>query len=183
MMYIQKINPWNWFDHEDDQTKNLPALRGARQFYSPLTQLHNDLDRMFDSVLHGFDLPSVSMSRTRDQENAVLRPNIDVASTDKEYIITVEVPGVDEKDVKLELTGDGTLIIQGEKKHEQTHKDKNLHRVERSYGSFQRTLSLPEDASQENIQAAFKNGVLTVTVPRQAVTQTPTKRIEIKKAG
>jgi HSP20 family protein len=138
---------------------------------------------VFDSVLHGFDLPSVSISRARDQENAVLRPNIDVASTDKEYVITVEVPGVDEKDVKLELTGDGTLIIQGEKKHEKEQTDKNFHRVERSYGSFRRTLSLPEDASQENIQASFKNGVLTVTVPRKVVAQAPTKRIEIKKAG
>jgi len=182
MMYIQKINPWNWFGHEDDQNKNLPTLRSTRQFYSPLTQLHNDLDHMFDSLLRGFDMPSVEGGQAHSQDNVVLRPKVDVTSTDKEYTITVEVPGVDEKDVKLELAADGLLTIQGEKKHEKEHKDKNVHRVERSYGSFQRTLSLPEDASQENVEAAFKNGVLTVTVPRKAVAETSTKRIEIKKA-
>ena len=183
MMYIQKINPWNWFGHEDDQTtSHLPLQRGAVQLYRPLTQLHHDLDRMFDGMLRGLDLPAVS-GKARDNENAMLRPNVDVTSTDKEYTITVEVPGVDEKDVKLELTGDGKLIIQGEKKHEKEQKDKNFHRVERSYGSFQRTLSLPEDASQDNVDASFKNGVLTVIVPRKATVQASIKRIDIKKAG
>ena len=85
--------------------------------------------------------------------------------------------------MKLELTPDGALIVRGEKKQEKEQKDKNFYRSERSYGSFQRTLSLPEDASRDNIDASFKNGVLTITCPRKAVAQTPTKRIDIKRAA
>jgi HSP20 family protein len=182
-MDIQRLNPWNWFRHEEDQSRNVPMQRGVPQIYSPLAQLHSDIDRMFDGVFRGFGLPSMTIDNMLEKENVLLRPKVDVASTDREYTITVEVPGVDEKDVKLELTPDGTLTISGEKKQEKEHKDKNFYRVERSYGSFHRTLSLPEDANADNVNAAFKNGVLTITCPRKAIAQTPAKRIEIKKAA
>lgn len=181
-MDIKRLNPWNWFSHEENQARNVPMQRGVPQVFSPLSQLHQDIDRMFDGVFRGFGLPSLEVSRL-DNQNALLRPNIDVASTDKEYTITVEVPGVEEKDVKLELANDGTLTIRGEKKHEKEQRDKNFYRVERTFGSFQRTLSLPEDTNKENVEASFKNGVLTVTLPRTAVAKTPAKRIEIKKAA
>lgn len=177
-MDIKKLNPWNWFSHEEEQARNVPVRQGDRQFYSPLSQLHRDIDRMFGNVF-----PGIGWGRMLDIDDGLLRPNVDVSSTDKEYTITVEVPGVDEKDVKLELTHDGQLIVRGEKKQEKEQKDKNFHRVERSYGSFQRTLSLPEDAAKDVIDASFKNGVLTITCPRKAVSQTPAKRIEIKKAA
>jgi len=177
-MDIKKLNPWNWFSREEDQSRNIPVRQGVPQSYSPLVQLHRDIDRMFDSVF-----PGVGWGRMLDVENDLLRPHVDVASTEKEYTITVEVPGVEEKDVKLELTHDGQLVVRGEKKQEKEQKDKNFHRVERSYGSFQRTFSLPEDANQENINASFKNGLLTITLQRKAISQTPAKRIEIRKAA
>jgi HSP20 family protein len=177
-MDIKRLNPWNWFSHEEEQARNVPAQRSVPQMYSPLVQLHRDIDRMFDNVF-----PGVGWGRLIDVEDSLLRPNVDVSSTDKEYNITVEVPGIDEKDVKLELTNDGQLIIRGEKKQEKEQKDKNYHRVERSYGSFQRTLSLPEDANRDAIDASFKNGILTITCPRKAIAQAPAKRIEIKTAA
>ena len=177
-MDIKKLNPWNWFSHEEEQARNVPVRQGDRQHYSPLAQLHRDIDLMFGNVF-----PGIGWGRMLDIDDGLLRPNVDVASTDKEYTITVEVPGVDEKDVKLELTHDGQLIIRGEKKQEKEQKDKNFYRSERSYGSFQRTLSLPEDAAKDVIDASFKNGVLTITCPRKAIAQTPTKRIEIKNAA
>lgn len=177
-MDIKKLNPWNWFHHEEEQARNVQVQQGVPQIYSPLTQLHRDIDRMFNGVF-----PGVGWGRLIDVDDALLRPNVDVTSTDKEYSITVEVPGVDEKDVKLELTNDGQLIVRGEKRQEKEQKDKNFHRLERSYGSFQRTFSLPEDANRENINATFKNGVLTVSCPRKAIAQTPAKRIEINKAA
>src|SRR6185369_16147722 len=161
-MDIKRLSPWNWLRHEEEQARNVPAQRIAPQMYSPLVQLHRDIDRMFDNVF-----PGVGWGRLMDVEDSLLRPNVDVSSTDKEYNITVEVPGIDEKDVKLELTNDGQLIIRGEKKQEKEQKDKNYHRVERSYGSFQRTLSLPEDANRDAIEASFKNGLLTITCPRK----------------
>jgi HSP20 family protein len=178
-MDIKRLNPWNWFSHEEDQAKNVPVQRNnASHGYHPLVQLHHDIDRMFGSVF-----PGIGWGRMLDVEDGLLRPKVDVASTDKEYTITVEVPGVDEKDVKLELTPDGQLIIRGEKNQEKEQKDKSFYRVERSYGSFQRTLSLPEDVGKDKIDASFKNGVLTITCPRNAVAQIPAKRIEIKKAS
>jgi HSP20 family protein len=178
-MDIKKLNPWNWFSHEEEQARNVPVQqRNTSQGYYPLVQLHHDIDRMFGNLF-----PGVGWGRMLDIDDGLLRPRVDVASTDKEYSITVEVPGVDEKDVKLELTHDGQLIIRGEKTQEKEQKDKNFYCSERSYGSFQRTLSLPEDAAKDIIDASFKNGVLTITCPRKAVAQTPAKRIEIKNAA
>ena len=82
------------------------------------------------------------------------------------------------KDVKLEIAND-ILTIRGENKHEKEEKDKNFHRVERSYGSFQRVLSLPEDADQDAVKATFKRGILTISMPRKAMPQADVRKIEI----
>ena len=89
------------------------------------------------------------------------------------------MPGVDEKDVQLELIND-TLKIKGDKKQQKEEKEKNYYRIERSYGSFQRVLSLPEDADQDNIKAVYKNGIMNITIPRKAAPKTEVKQIEIK---
>jgi HSP20 family protein len=75
---------------------------------------------------------------------------------------------------------DDTLKIKGEKKQQKEEKEKNYYRMERSYGSFQRILSLPEDADQDNIKASFKNGIMEITIPRKAAPKTEVKQIEIK---
>ena len=102
-----------------------------------------------------------------------------IGATDKEYSITVEVPGVNEEDVKVEIS-DNTMSIHGEKKQEKEKKDKNFYKVERSYGSFQRVLSLPEDADHDDIKATFNKGVLTIKVPRKALPKSDVKQIKIK---
>jgi HSP20 family protein len=109
----------------------------------------------------------------------MLKPTLDLSATDKKYTISVEIPGVDEKDVKLEIAND-TLTIRGEKKQENEEKDKNYYRVERSYGSFQRVLSLPEDADQAGVKATFKRGILFISMPRKAVPQADVRKIDIK---
>ena len=78
----------------------------------------------------------------------------------------MEVPGVEEKDIHITLDND-VLLVRGEKRQEQESKDGGFHRVERSYGSFQRALNLPTDANQDTIKAAFKNGVLTITMEKR----------------
>ena len=134
---------------------------------------------MFDSFFNAW--PSFGMDRWYKPTMAegMLKPTLDLSATDKEYAITVEIPGVDEKDVKLELAKD-TLTIRGEKKQEKEEKDKNYYRMERSYGSFQRLLSLPDDADQDSIKAKFKNGVLKVTMLRKALPHSDVKRIEVR---
>ena len=83
----------------------------------------------------------------------------------------------------IEASYDTEVIIRGEKKLEKEQKDKEFYRVERSYGSFRRVLSLPQDADRERIEARFKNGVLTIVLLRKAQTQTTGRRIEIKQAA
>ncbi len=105
----------------------------------------------------------------------LLRPSRDIHETDQQYRITLEIPGVDEKDIQLTLDDD-VLWIRGEKRQEQEQQDGQYHRIERSYGSFQRALNLPGDAHQDAIRASFKNGVLTVTIGKREHADVSTSR-------
>lgn len=187
-MDIKKIMPWDWFKKEEKAAeKGLPILRHRGRDdnfsgYHPVTQLHQEIDRMFDNFYRGFGWPTFDFEGPFSRmTEGVLKPTLDVSAEEKVYAVTVEVPGVDEKDITLELVND-TLNIRGEKKQEKEEKDKDYYRVERSYGSFHRMLSLPEDADQESINATFKNGVMKISIPRKALPKTETKKIEIKAA-
>ena len=189
-MDIKRLAPWNWFKKEQEDAGHAVPVQHhtgpgstAGQDY-PLAAFHREVDRLFNSLLQGFgrspvgfDLPGWP-AMARD----ILRPTMDIGAAEKEYTVTMEVPGVHEEDVKLELADD-TLIIRGEKKREKTAQDKNYYCVERSYGAFRRVLSLPGDVDQDAIQARFQNGVLTITMPRRALPETKVKRIVVKKAA
>jgi HSP20 family protein len=187
MMDIKKWIPWNWFNKEEENAgKMVPVKRENTKEHSnalahPLQQFHQEVDRLFDQTFRGFGLSSLGFDRPLfpNLSDGMLKPTLDLGATNKEYTITVEIPGVKEKDVKLEIVND-TLTISGEKKQEKEEKDKNYYRMERSYGSFQRVLSLPEDADQENVKATFKKGVLTVTMARKALLKSDVKQIEVK---
>lgn len=184
-MKINALAPWNWLKKEDELQSVPVSVRGegaAREPFRALDQIHNDMDRLFGEFFRGFsgrsllDLPFPSVPA---QTEGWLRPNVDISSTKDEYTIHVELPGVDEKDVHVELTGD-TLRISGAKKQEKENKERNYYSMERSYGSFQRVLALPEDARRDDISAAFKQGVMTITIPRQEGAQSDVKQIPVK---
>jgi len=184
-MDIKKTAPWNWFKKESGDNNTIPEKynKDKKNRYSTrsLSVLHDEVDRLFDDFFSGSGLSS-SFSRSGMLEEitgSVLKPRLDIGATDKEYTVSLEIPGVSEKDVNLELVHD-TLIIRGEKKQKREEKKKNFYRLERSYGSFQRTLSLPEDANRDNIKADFKNGVLNITIPRMEIPETIAKQIKIK---
>lgn len=187
-MDIKKWVPWNWFKkEEEDAGKTVPVKHASAQeqdgaFASPLRQFHQEIDRLFNQAFLGFGLsPFGGHPGVPRLAEDMFKPILDVSVTDKEYTITVEIPGVDEKDVKLEIVND-ILTIRGEKKQEKEEKEKNYYRIERSYGSFQRVLSLPEDADQDDIKATFKRGVLTVALRRKALPKSNVKQIEVKSA-
>ena len=104
---------------------------------------------------------------------------MDVAEDGKEITLTAELPGLDEKDVEI-LLSNNVLTIKGEKKSEQEKKEKDYYRVERSYGSFSRTIPLPEGIDADKVNASFKKGVLTVTVPKLPEAQKEVKKIAVK---
>jgi HSP20 family protein len=109
-------------------------------------------------------------------------PSVDVTESEKEIEITAELPGLEEKDVQINVS-DGLLTIKGEKKSEKEEKDKNKNYrlVERSYGSFSRTLELPAGVDPDAIKATIDKGVLTVIVPKPAPAET--RKIEVKAAA
>ncbi len=186
-MNINKLAPWNWFKKEEESDARMVPVRNRelhRRISHPILEIHKQVDQLFDEFFKGFGLPDMGFGKESllPAQEGFLKPTLDISATDKEYTIAVELPGVDEKNVALEVIND-TLIIKGEKKQEKEEKDKNFYRVERSYGSFQRVLSLPEDADQEHINASYKNGVISITIPRIASSENPdVKKIEIKSA-
>lgn len=189
-MDIKKLNPWNWFKKEEEESGSIvpvkrtddQRLKRGDDIRHPLAHFHREMDRLFEDAFRGFGmLPFGSEFFASSEMGGFLKPQVDIGATDKEYSISVEVPGVDDKDVKVEVA-ENTLTIRGEKKQEKEEKEKNYYRVERSYGSFQRVLSLPEDADQENIQATFQKGVLHIRMPRKDVMKPNVKPIEIKSA-
>jgi HSP20 family protein len=95
-------------------------------------------------------------------------PNVDIKETENEIVLHADVPGVDEKDIDIKLE-DGTLTLKGDRKFEQEKKGEGYHRIERGYGSFVRCFSVPDSVDPEHVKAAYKNGVLTVTLPKKEV--------------
>lgn len=135
--------------------------------------LHRDIDRLFDGFLRNFGQGFGSLN------GEAARPRTDVAETDKDYEITVELPGLEEKDIDVSVTDD-VLTIKGEKKQEHEEKRKDYHLTERSFGSFFRSVALPPGVDGAKADAKFKNGVLTVTLPKTTQAQSKVKKIDIK---
>jgi HSP20 family protein len=133
----------------------------------PFTVMQREIDRVFEDFTR--DWPT---HRTRG-----LTPRTDVVESDKVIEITTEIPGLEEKDVEVNFA-DGVLTISGEKRAEKEEKDKNYRLFERSYGSFARSLELPEGVDPDAITASISNGVLKVTVPRPAPAEA--KKVAIK---
>jgi len=135
--------------------------------------LQREIDRLFDDFSRGF--PTIT-----GNDATALMPNMDVTETDKEIEITAELPGLEEKDVQVNVA-DNVLTIRGEKKAEKEQTDKNYRLVERSYGSFERTLELPEGVNADAIKANISKGVLKVTVPKPVPAQA--RKIDVKSAA
>ena len=109
----------------------------------------------------------------------VFTPQVDVKDTGREVQVTAELPGLDEKDVEITLSGD-TLTISGEKKEEKEEKDEERYHLERTYGAFRRTLPLPCEVDPDRATASYKKGVLTITLPKTAAATS--KKIAVKAA-
>lgn len=135
-----------------------------------LTSLRKEMDRLFERAFEpDFELPSLG----------TWAPPLDLSETNEMVIARMEVPGIDPKDIQVQLKGQ-LLSVRGEKLQDTTRKDESFYRVERSYGSFVRTLQLPASVREDKVNATFKNGVLTITltkVPEAVGTTIPIKTI------
>lgn len=183
-MDFKKLVPWNWFTNEEGESgASVPVHHvNQRQMYNrPIGRLHREMDQLFDNFFSGFGDSSFRTGNLffNSLADGFLKPNLDIRSGDNEYTISIEVPGVEEQNIQLEITNN-VLTVSGEKKQEKEDKEKSYYRMERSYGAFQRVLSLPEDVDQDEVKATFKNGVLTINIKRKALPGSAVKQIEIK---
>lgn len=153
---MSNIIPWK------HRKTDLPARRNEPDAY---TVLHRQMSDLFEWFFHAWEHPFASSADRTPVAAGVYVPSVDVAETDDEVQVTADLPGMTEKDVEVSLD-EQTLTLRGEKHADREERKKNWHMVERSYGAFQRTVSLPRGIDAGKIKANFKNGVLTVHLPK-----------------
>jgi HSP20 family protein len=143
----------------------------------PLVAFHHDMNRLFDDFFRDFErMPSAWALVSAETR----MPRVDVSETETEIRIAADLPGMDEKDIDVSLT-EGVLTIRGETKFEKDEKEENFHRVERSYGTFQRSIPLPAEVEEDKADAVFSMGVLRVTLPKAKEVRNQ-KKITVKRA-
>jgi HSP20 family protein len=138
----------------------------------PFLALQGEMNRMFDSF---FADPARGSSRL-----GAFLPDMDVSENEKEVTVTAEIPGMDENDIQVTYNK-GVLAISGEKRGDRQDKNSRYHRIERTYGSFRREVSLPCEVEEDKITATFKKGVITVVLPKSSSPQVLGKRITVMK--
>jgi HSP20 family protein len=139
--------------------------------------MRDEMDRMFERFEYGFPRWPTQLSR----ETSLTVPELDVRENANSIIVEAELPGVDEKDVSVTLSN-GVLTIKGEKKLEKDEKNESYHLTERSYGSFERAIRLPDTVDDSQVEAKFDRGVLKVTAAKRPEAVKQERKIEIKKA-
>ena len=141
----------------------------------PFYALQREMDNVFDNFFRSFNL----MPLGREEDMSAFYPSIDVKDGEKEIVVKAELPGMEEKDVDVSLSDDA-LTIRGEKKEEKEDKGKDYWHKETSYGSFSRVIPLPDGLDTEKADARFKNGVLTIALPKLEAKLVKSKKIAIK---
>ncbi len=157
--------------------KDLAPWHHGKSGAPALSDLQREVDRVFDNFWSGFGAPSLL------KENGggiAMDVRVDTSEDDKAYHVTAELPGMTEKDIEVTFA-DNTLTISGEKKEEKEVKEENYHRRERSFGSFRRAFTLPVEIDEGKISAAFKDGVMTIDLPKAKSAQKKAKKITISR--
>ncbi|MCP8892425.1 Hsp20/alpha crystallin family protein [Sphingomonas faeni] len=167
-MAIRDLIPWS--RQENRPPAPVSAERRDRDEH-PIMSLQREVNRLFEDVFRGFGVPSLGgVSRS------LAWPHVELGETDQDIRVTAELPGLDEKDVDISLE-EGVLTLRGEKRSEVEDKDRGY--SERSYGRFERRIGLPDGIDRDRASATFRNGVLTVTLPKTEAANEDIRRIPI----
>ncbi len=138
--------------------------------YRPFEEIQRVIDRFFEEFPR---IWPVAIS------NEVFTPAVDISETDKSYEFEIELPGMKRENVQIEVNN-GILTVSGEKREEKKEEKKGYKKVERSYGKFERSFSLPPDVDDKNISARFENGLLNISIPKSPEAKQSRRKIEIK---
>lgn len=169
-MSVRDLMPWS--------RSRAPAPVTSDPLLQSFANLQREVDRMFEDMWRSMSGFGVPMRRIGDGILGTAWPSVDVSETDNEIRVTAELPGLEEKDVEVMLQ-DGALILKGEKRAETEEKDQNYVYTERSFGAFQRAIPINAEVQEDKVQATFKNGVLTVILPKSPEASRKAKRIAI----
>jgi HSP20 family protein len=161
IMALRDLMPWN------NGSRELSGNDAGHSFLA----LHREMNRLFDNAFRSFDIGPFGRMQAMDW------PKVEVSETETEMKVTAELPGLEEKDVNVELAN-GVLSISGERKSETEDKERRF--TERYYGRFERRIPV-DDVEADKVAASFKNGVLTVTLPKSPAAQEKVRRIAINR--
>jgi len=168
-MAFRDLIPWS--RQENRLPVPVSAARDRDTDSHPLLSLHREVNRLFDDAFRGFGVPALA-----GFDRAAGWPHVELGETDKELRVTAELPGLDENDVEISVE-EGALTLRGEKRSEVEDKDRGY--SERSYGRFERRIGLPKGIDRDQASASFRNGVLTVTLPKTEAANEDVRRIPI----
>jgi HSP20 family protein len=166
MVDFKALVPWR----DKSQT---PAPRD--EYHDPFLAFRREVDRIFDDFFSGFGRRAVG-SPFGPWSTAT--PSMDLTDNEKEIVVTAEMPGLDEKDFEVTVSGD-LLTLKGEKKDENEHRNGDAYYMERRFGSFSRSVRLPFEVKDEKVDARYEKGVLTIRVPKPADLQRQARRIDV----
>lgn len=167
MVDFKALVPWR------DKSRT-PAPR--EEYPDPFLSFRREVDRMFDDFFSGFGRRAVGSPLG---SWGAATPSMDLTETDKEIIVNAELPGLDDKDFEVTVSGD-LLTLKGEKKAEHEHRNGDGYYTERRFGSFSRSVRLPFEVEDEKVHAHYEKGVLTIRVPKPAEMQRQARRIEVR---
>ena len=137
--------------------------------FRDLITIREKMNRLFEEAVS-------SRGEEKDLVSSSWSPSVDIYETENELVLSAEIPGIDEKDIEIKLE-DNTLTLKGERKFEKETKEENYHRIERAYGSFYRSFSLPPYVDQDKINAEHENGVLRIVMPKKPELQPRTVKV------
>ena len=162
-MTLKALNPFS--------KKSVPV---KRENENPFALSHHGMDTLFDDFFRGFEIDPFFGRHT-----AGFSPKVDITESDKEIRVSAELPGINEKDIDITVNHD-SLTIKGEKKEEKEDKGKDYYRMERSYGSFCRSIPIPVDIETGKVNASYKKGILTVKIPKSPKSIEEKRKITVK---
>jgi HSP20 family protein len=165
----------------EEKSATMPA---AMQIWGPFDSLRREVDRLFeDFTLNPFRLPlrrpAFDIEPFWQADSWVAAPAIDLVERDHAFEMTAELPGLEDKNIEVNVAN-GVLTVKGQKEDERVEKKEDFHLKERRFGSFARSVRVPDTVDEDKIEASFKNGVLKVTLPKKPEAQKPVKKIEVR---
>lgn len=172
-MRVSDLIPWRPGRGASTPATSATSASGERD---PMAALQNDINRAFENFFLPLPLPFAGLPARLLGSSGI---PIDVAETDREVKVVAELPGLEEGDIDLRVT-EGMLVLSGEKRADREVDENGYLLRERTFGRIERTVPLPDGIDADQAQAHFRNGVLTVTIPKTAEAQTGTKRIEVR---